>query len=111
MEKNVKFRLNDKDIIIEITADDMLDYKREYTIQNRALNAKNIYDLLDYNLGDTYKYEEIQQEGKEKLVLEKLKELFESITGQITNIVLSLNDDEEINKRVAMIEDTFGDDL
>ena len=110
MEKKVSFAINNGDIIVEITTDDTPEHNQKCTIKNRSLNAKDIYDLLDYRSGDTYVYEEIQIDAKDKLVLEKLKEFFESITNQITGIVLSPNANE-IEQKIAVIEDEFEDDL
>ncbi|MDD5878378.1 MAG: hypothetical protein PUC84_04175 [Clostridiales bacterium] len=88
MEKKISFVMNDGNVTIKITTDTISEYKKEYTIKNCSLNAKAIYDLLDYELGDKYIFEEIQAEGKDKCVLEELMKFFESITNQIMNLDL-----------------------
>lgn len=84
MEKTVIFKMSDQDIVITVKSEDAGE--KTQTIKNRTLNAKEIYDLLAYKLGDTYVYEDIQCEGKEKGVLEQLQILFKSITDQISDL-------------------------
>lgn len=74
--------MSDQDIVITVKSENADEQTQ--TIKNRTLNAKEIYDLLAYKLGDTYVYEDLQCEGKEKAVLEQLQNLFKSITDQIS---------------------------
>lgn len=66
------------------------------------LNAKKIYNLLDYKKGDTYTYKEIISKDKDKLVLEQLKLLFESITEQITKIT-TVETDKDLEDKLKLI--------
>lgn len=97
MDKVIKLSMNDqKDIIISITDSE------DYIIRNnnRLLSAKSIYDLLKYSEGDSYSYEEIAAEGKDKLVLLKVKDLLKSITDEIVKISITVQDndlEEKIN--------------
>lgn len=89
MDKVIKLSMNEqKDIIISITDSD------DYIISNssRLLSAKSIYDLLKYSDGDSYSYEEITADGKDKVVLLKLKDLLKSITDEIVKIDLQVQD-------------------
>ena len=81
MDKTIKFTIEQDEIVISID-------KKSFAINMdiRTINAKDIYDLLDYNLGDTYSYEEIDVDGKNKLILDKLQELFKSITDEISEL-------------------------
>ena len=97
MDKVIKLSMNEqKDIIISITDSE------DYIIRNnnRLLSAKSIYDLLKYSEGDSYSYEEITAEGKDKLVLLKVKDLLKSITDEIVKISITVQDndlEEKIN--------------
>lgn len=89
MNKIVKVYMNEaKDIIISVTG------KENFIIDKDSmkLNAKQIFDFLDYSIGDTYEYDEIYEEGKDALVLKKIKDLLKDITDQITEIKLEEND-------------------
>lgn len=89
MDKVIKLSMNkQKDIIISITDSD------DYIISsnNRLLSAKSIYDLLKYSYGDSYMYEEIIADGKDKIVLLKVQELLKSITDEIVKISTQVQD-------------------
>ena len=66
-------------------------------------NAKDIYDLLDYNIGDTYSYEEIDVDGKNKLMLDKLQELFKNITNEISELQIP-DKDADMKEKIKTIE-------
>ena len=72
-------------------------------MNTRIINAKEIYDLLDYNLGDTYSYEEIDVDGKNKLILDKLQELFKSITDEISELQIP-DKDTDMKEKCKIIE-------
>ena len=91
MDKTIKFSMDDNYINIEVISSEV-HRTHQISKESRSLNARKIYDLLDYSVGDNYSYEDIGDYGKESLVLNKLKDLFESITDQICNSVLSEND-------------------
>ena len=94
MNKNISFKADQNDFIISINDDEKYKISKE----NRTLNAKNIYDILDYSLGDTYTYDKIEYSGKDAIVLNKIKELFEEITNKIVEISISENDSSLKNK-------------
>jgi len=91
MEKKVNFKVENDEIIIKITSDEKSDNGKECVIKNKTLNAKDIYDLLDFKLGDTYVYEKIEYEGKEKNVLNELEKLIKTITDKISEVNVSDN--------------------
>lgn len=91
MEKKVYFKVENDEIIIKITSDENSDNDKECVIKNKTLNAKDIYDLLDFKLGDTYVYEKIEYEGKEKNVLNELEKLLKTITDKISGVNVSDN--------------------
>ena len=71
MDKTIKFTIEQDEIVISID-------KKSFAINMdiRTINAK----------GDTYSYEEIDVDGKNKLILDKLQELFKSITDEISEL-------------------------
>ena len=91
MEKNVKFKVENDYIIIQISSNGNSNNDKECVIKNKTLNAKDIYDLLDFKLGDTYVYEKIEYEGKEKNVLNELEKLIKTITDKISGVNISDN--------------------
>lgn len=98
MDKTIKFTIEQDEIIISID-------KKSFAINMdiRIINAKDIYDLLDYNLGDTYSYEEIDADGKNKLILDKLQELFKSITDEISELQIP-DKDTDMKEKCKIIE-------
>lgn len=98
MEKIIEIAKIDADIVIKVNSKEGDSYADEYVIKNNSLNAKALYDLLDYKLGDRYEYKEINAEGKDKLILEKLKELLESITTEIVDIDMTSEEEDVIDK-------------
>lgn len=89
MNKIVKVYMNEsKDIVISVTG------KENFIIHKDSMKlyAKQIFDFLDYSVGDTYEYDKISEEGKVALVLKKMKDLLKDITDQITEIKLEEND-------------------
>lgn len=98
MDKTIKFTIEQDEIVISID-------KKSFAINMdiRIINAKDIYDLLDYNLGDTYSYEEIDADGKNKLILDKLQELFKSITDEISELQIP-DKDTDMKEKCKIIE-------
>lgn len=98
MDKTIKFTIEQDEIVISID-------KKSFAINMdiRIINAKDIYDLLDYNLGDTYSYEEIDVDGKNKLILDKLQELFKSITDEISELQIP-DKDTDMKEKCKIIE-------
>ncbi len=94
MNKNIGFKADQNHFIINVNGNEKFKISKE----NRTLNAKDIYDILDYSLGDTYTYDEIKNVGKDALVLSKIKDLFEQITNKIIEISFSENDTSLKNK-------------
>ena len=66
--------------------------------ENRIINAKKIYDILDYKKGMNIVFD-IIEDGKDKKVVEKLKELLEDIVKELKEISL-LDDDEDFENKV-----------
>lgn len=90
--------IESKDIIIS-----MRGSEQNIVIEknDRKINAKNIYDFLDFSIDDTYKYDVIPCDSpKDTKVLEKLRDLLKSITDQFSDIHLEEKDvemKEELN--------------
>lgn len=99
MDKTIKFTIEQDEIVISID-------KKSFAINMdiRIINAKDIYDLLDYNIGDTYSYEEIDVDGKNKLMLDKLQELFKNITNEISELQIT-DKDTDMKEKIKIIED------
>ena len=91
MNKAVNIEMNEaREILITIS-----DSEKKIVIveNNRKINAMDIYDLLDFSIGDTYDYNVIScSSPKDTKVLEKLKELLKKITDQFSDIRLEEND-------------------
>jgi len=97
MEKMISFESDEKFYIILVN-----DQQYKISKNECVLNAKKIYNLLDYKKGDTYTYKEIISKDKDKLVLEQLKLLFESITEQITKIT-TVETDKDLEDKLKLI--------
>lgn len=98
MEKIIEIKKSNDVVIIEVKAKNDDNYLKECKIKNNSLNAKALYDLLGYESSDQYEYKEINAEGKDKLILEKLKELLESITTEIVDIDMTSEEEDVIDK-------------
>ena len=98
MDKTIKFTIKQDEIVISID-------KKSFAINmdTRIINAKDIYDLLDYNIGDTYSYEEIDVDGKNRLMLDKLQELFKNITNEISELQIP-DKDADMKEKIKTIE-------
>ena len=98
MNKKIKFEM-DEDFFIIIVGD-----KDPYKIskKERTLNAEKIFNLLDYSVGDTYSFDCVDDYGKETLVLNKIKEIFEKITSSIMNLEFEKHD-AQLNENIAKI--------
>lgn len=91
-----------KEVVIEMTETreiviSMHDLEQKIVIDenNRKINAKNIYDFLEFSIGDTYNYNIKPCDApKDTKVLEKLRDLLKSITDQFSDIHLEEKDAE-----------------
>ena len=106
MNKTIKFDMDDEFILISINEGE--PYK--ISTKERILSAEEIYNLLDYSIGDKYSYEEIKIEGKDGVVINKIKDLFKTITDKAENISVSEND-KDLKEKIKMLEEdaTFSD--
>lgn len=80
MEKKIEFSISKNgDIKIEV------DFSTPKIISSdkREISAKDIFDILNYKIGDTYKLKEINLEND---VLSELHELFKDIIDEINAI-------------------------
>lgn len=102
MDKTIKFLMDNNEIKIEVISS---KGKKEYKInkENRNLNAMEIYELLDYSVGDSYSYEDIADYGKDSLVLNKLKDLFMSITDKVCDSIL-LENDASLKEKIKALD-------
>lgn len=98
MDKTIKFTIEQDEIVVSINENSL-----PINMNTRIINAKEIYDLLDYNLGDTYSYEEIDVDGKNKLILDKLQELFKNITNEISELQIP-DKDADMKEKIKTIE-------
>lgn len=60
---------------------------------NREISAKEIYDLLDYEYGDTFSVESENEKAIDEPVLAFFKELFDDICKRINEIAVNEKDD------------------
>lgn len=95
MDKKITLRLkSNEDIEVMVDEIELITIEAE----NRIINAKKIYDILDYKKGMNIVFD-IIEDGKDKKVVEKLKELLEDIVNELKEISI-LDDDEDFENKV-----------
>jgi ABC-type phosphate transport system auxiliary subunit len=101
MNKNIDISMNEqKDIIISVNEVQKLLIKND----NRVIKGEDIYNMLDFTIGDTYSYKALNEEGKDKNVLEFVRNLIKKITDQIVEIK-DETVDAEMQTKLQKIED------
>jgi len=91
MEKTIKLIMEeDKDIKILVGGD------LKYTIeeQDRKITAQEIYDLIEYEIGDKYNVETENKKQLDAPVLNYFKELIKDICERIND--LNFSEEEEM---------------
>lgn len=82
MDKKIKLIMDEnKDIIININ--DIEKIKIEFN--SRSIKADDIFNLLNYNKGDTYTYEILNENNYDAPVIEFFKNLLYEITSKLEN--------------------------
>ena len=95
MDKKITLHLkSNEDIEVMVDEIELVTIEAE----NRIINAKKIYDILDYKKGMNIVFD-IIEDGKDKKVVEKLKELLEDIVNELKEISI-LDDDEDFENKV-----------
>ena len=95
MDKKITLHLkSNEDIEVMVDEIELITIEAE----NRMINAKKIYDILDYKKGMNIVFD-IIEDGKDKKVVEKLKELLEDIVKELKEISI-LDDDEDFENKV-----------
>lgn len=95
MDKKITLHLkSNEDIEVMVDEIELITIEAE----NRIINAKKIYDILDYKKGMNIVFD-IIEDGKDKKVVEKLKELLEDIVNELKEISI-LDDDEDFENKV-----------
>lgn len=95
MDKKITLHLkSNEDIEVMVDEIELVTIEAE----NRIINAKKIYDILDYKKGMNIVFD-IIEDGKDKKVVEKLKELLEDIVKELKEISI-LDDDEDFENKV-----------
>jgi hypothetical protein len=95
MDKIITLHLkSNEDIEVMVDEIELITIEAE----NRIINAKKIYDILDYKKGMNIVFD-IIEDGKDKKVVEKLKELLEDIVKELKEISI-LDDDEDFENKV-----------
>lgn len=106
MDKIIKFSKNDNNITIAMYNSDDVEIKKiQINNEKYSLNGKEIYEFIDYSVGDVYTYGKIEADGKDILVLNKLLELFKSITDQVSAIKILENDQEMKDELNQILEE------
>lgn len=101
MVKTIEFELlENQDICIKVNSEEKLTIKND----NRSLNGKSIYDILDYSRGDTYIFNINTPEGKNLDAINVLKELFEEIVNGITSLEVQAEDQELVKNVNDILE-------
>ncbi|WP_196603066.1 hypothetical protein [Pectinatus frisingensis] len=83
MAKNIKLSMEaDRDIKICVNG------KIKYTVNhdNRSISAKDIYNILDYSVGDKYTISIENINDIDAAALEFFKDLFDEITKEINEL-------------------------
>lgn len=82
MDKKIKLIMDEnKDIIIKIN--DIEKIKIEFN--SRSINADDIFNLLNYNKGDIYTYEILNENNYDAPVIEFFENLLYEITSKLEN--------------------------
>lgn len=98
MEKIIKISQNDNNIIVRIDDEHSCTISKD-TMQ---LKAQQIYDLLDYKLGDKYKCELLDSD--DNIILEKIKKLISEIINELNTIeTKDIISDNEIDNEIISI--------
>lgn len=89
MENNILVKMED-DGVINIINNGIL--KCTINKENREINAKNIYETLDYKNNDTYTLNSENKENIDKSVFDALVKLYQEIIVEVNQ--LSKSDSE-----------------
>lgn len=82
MDKIIKLIMDEnKDIIIKVN--DIEKIKIEFN--SRSIKADDIFNLLNYNKGDIYTYEILNENNYDASVIEFFKNLLYEITSKLEN--------------------------
>lgn len=90
MEKVIKLIMqSDKSIDIQINGQS----KHTISAEKRELNAEILFNILEFNIGDTYTLEKENPDNIDEKVLEFFYDLINEISTKINNIQIGENDD------------------
>lgn len=93
MEKIINLEMKDnKDIVISMNGVP----KKTILESNRALSAQDIYDIIDFNVGDKLSVEQINVNDLDKNVLSFFSDMFSDICKTINNMDFSENSPTEL---------------
>lgn len=82
MDKKIKLIMDEnKDIIIKINDIEKIKIK----FNSRNIKADDIFNLLNYNKGDIYTYEILNENNYDAPVIEFFKNLLSEITSKLEN--------------------------
>ena len=104
MDKNIVLEMKDnKDIVISVNNQEKLSIKKN----SRKIKAEDIFDLLDYSIGDSFNINIVNPNNLDAPVVDFFRELLKDITDKLMaeeNEDVDMAEDNELYEQ----EDEFG---
>lgn len=104
MDKNIVLEMKDnKDIVISVNNQEKLSIKKN----SRKIKAEDIFDLLDYSIGDSFNINIVNTNNLDAPVVDFFRELLKDITDKLMaeeNEDVDMAEDNELYEQ----EDEFG---
>ena len=104
MDKNIVLEMKDnKDIVISVNNQEKLSIKNN----SRKIKAEDIFDLLDYSIGDSFNINIVNTNNLDAPVVDFFGELLKDITNKLMegeNEDVDMEEENELDEQ----EDEFG---
>jgi hypothetical protein len=104
MDKNIVLEMKDnKDIVISVNNQEKLSIKNN----SRKIKAEDIFDLLDYSIGDSFNINIVNINNLDAPVVDFFGELLKDITNKLMegeNEDVDMEEENELDEQ----EDEFG---
>ena len=104
MDKNIVLEMKDnKDIVISVNNQEKLSIKKN----SRKIKAEDIFDLLDYSIGDSFNINIVNKNNLDAPVVDFFGELLKDITNKL---MAEENEDVDMAEENELYEqeDEFG---
>lgn len=104
MDKNIVLEMKDnKDIVISVNNQEKISIKKN----SRKIKAEDIFDLLDYSIGDSFNINIVNTNNLDAPVVDFFGELLKDITNKLMegeNEDVDMEEENELDEQ----EDEFG---